>query len=54
MATPTTGYVYIATSKGLAQCYVDVSASLLNMVWIAKFGVNNLVWFEGYSDLALA
>ncbi|RYF31453.1 MAG: hypothetical protein EOO23_02505 [Comamonadaceae bacterium] len=54
MDTRTTGYVYIATSEGLAQSYVGVSASLLDMEWIAKFGVNDLVWFEGYSDLALA
>ena len=54
MSTPTSGYVYIATSEGLAQSYVGVSASLLDMEWIAKFGVNDLVWFEGYSDIRLA
>jgi predicted GIY-YIG superfamily endonuclease len=54
MGTPTSGYVYIATSEGLTQSYVGVSASLLDMEWIAKFGVDNLVWFEGYSDVALA
>ncbi|WP_396592963.1 hypothetical protein [Brevundimonas sp. R86498] len=54
MGTPTSGYVYIATSEGLPQSYVGVSTSLLDMEWIAKFGVNDLVWFEGYSDVALA
>lgn len=54
MGTPTSGYVYIATCKGLTQSYVDVAPSLLDMDWIAKFGVNDLVWFEGYSDVARA
>lgn len=54
MDTPTSGYVYIATSDGLPSSYVGVSASLLDMEWIAKYGVDNLVWFEGYSDVALA
>lgn len=54
MGTPTSGYVYIATSKGPTQSYVGVSASLLDMEWIAKFGVDDLVWFEGYSDVARA
>lgn len=54
MATQTSGYVYIATSKDLATSYVGVSASLLDMDWIPKFGVDNLVWFQGYSDMALA
>ena len=54
MDTPTSGYVYIATRDGLPNSYVGVSASLLDMEWIAKYGVDNLVWFEGYSDVALA
>ena len=54
MGTQTSGYVYVATSEGLAQSYVGVSGSLLDMEWIAKFGVDNLVWFEGYADVALA
>ncbi len=54
MDTRTPGYVYIATSEGTARSYVGVSASLLDMEWIPKFGVDNLVWFEGYSDIALA
>jgi predicted GIY-YIG superfamily endonuclease len=54
MDTPTSGYVYIATSDGLANSYVGVSASLLDMEWIAKYGVDSLVWFEGYADVALA
>ena len=24
------------------------------MEWIAKYGVDNLVWFAGYSDICLA
>ncbi|MNE02168.1 hypothetical protein D3C80_946350 [compost metagenome] len=54
MDIPTSGYVYIATSEGLARSYVGVSASLLDMEWIAKYGVDNLVWFEGYPDIVLA
>ncbi|WP_420472034.1 hypothetical protein [Brevundimonas sp. FT23042] len=54
MDTSGSGYVYIATSDGIANSYVGVSASLLDMEWIAKYGVDNLVWFEGYSDIALA
>lgn len=54
MDTPTSGYVYIATSKGLTKSYVGVAISLLDMEWIAKFGVDDLVWFEGHSDVALA
>lgn len=54
MDTPTSGYVYIASSEGLARSYVGVSASLLDMDWIVKYGVDNLVWFEGHGDIALA
>lgn len=54
MDTSGSGYVYIATSDGIASSYVGVSASLLDMEWIVKYGVDNLVWFEGYSDIALA
>lgn len=52
MERPTSGYVYIATSEGLPNSYVGVSESLLDMEWIAKYGVDDLVWFEGYSDIA--
>lgn len=41
MGTQTSGYVYVATSEGLAQSYVGVSRSLLDMEWIAKFGVDS-------------
>lgn len=54
MESPTSAYVYIATSKGLAKSYVGVSVSLLDMEWIAKFGVDDLVWFESFSDIAHA
>lgn len=54
MDTPTSGYVYIATSKGLTKSYVGVAISLLDMEWIAKYGVDDLVWFEGHSDVGLA
>jgi predicted GIY-YIG superfamily endonuclease len=54
MDATTSGYVYIATTEGLDRSYVGVSASLLDMDWIPKYGVDNLVWFEGYVDIALA
>lgn len=54
MDTSASGYVYIATSEGLDVSYVGVSGSLLDMEWIAKYGVDDLVWFEGYADVALA
>lgn len=54
MDSPTSAYVYIATSKGLARSYVGVSVSLLDMEWVSKFGVDDLVWFEGFSDTAHA
>ena len=54
MEASSSGYVYLATSEGLARTYVGVSRSLLDMEWIAKFGVDNLVWFAGYSDIRLA
>jgi hypothetical protein len=51
MEASSSGYVYIATSEGLARTYVGVSRSLLDMEWIAKYGVDNLVWFAGYSGI---
>lgn len=48
------GYVYIATSEGITRSFVGVSKSLLDMERITKFGVDALVWFEGYTDMALA
>lgn len=47
-------YVYIATDIGLDRSYVGVSASLLSMDWIARYGVDHLVWFEGHDDVSLA
>jgi hypothetical protein len=49
-----TAYVYIATSKDSSSSYVDVSQCLLEMQWIAKYGVDDLVWFEGYADRNIA
>jgi hypothetical protein len=54
MDSSISGYAYIATSEGLARSYAGASASLLEMEWIAKYGVDDLVWFEGYSDIMLA
>jgi hypothetical protein len=54
MHTSTAGYIYIATSEGCGRSFVGVSASLLDMEWIVKYGVNDLVWFQGYADITLA
>lgn len=43
-------YVYVATGQGVSESYVDLSQSLLGMEWIAKYGVDDLVWFEGHAD----
>lgn len=47
-------YVYIAASEGMSSSYVDAAPSLLSMEWIAKYGVDDLVWFEGFTDVNLA
>jgi D-serine deaminase-like pyridoxal phosphate-dependent protein len=41
-------YVYIAGDKDGGDTYVGLCQSLLSMEWIAKYGVDNLLWYEGY------
>ena len=43
-------YVYIATEKDCRRSYVGMTSSLLGMEWIAKFGVDDLVWFDSWSN----
>lgn len=47
-------YVFIAANKAGGASCVGTTRSLLEMPWIATFGVDNLVWFEGCTDRAQA
>ena len=54
MTTEPPAYVYIASDGGASGSFVGLARSLLDMDWISLFGVDRLVWFEGFGDEALA
>lgn len=45
-------YVYIAANQSAGASFVGITPTLLDMAWIAKYGVDNLVWFEAFDTSA--